>query len=66
MYWESLLKLVITSRNSTKDDLVEEVENLNLSQRIVEDSGHPKERISPFRYLDHIHPHSPFAASGQS
>ncbi|KAK1357467.1 protein-lysine N-methyltransferase Mettl10 [Heracleum sosnowskyi] len=77
MYWESILKLVapggllvITSCNSTKDELVQEVDNFN--QRRVAASQGSETSVSQeaginsplFSYLDHIRSYPTFMFGG--
>ncbi|XP_031260698.1 EEF1A lysine methyltransferase 2-like [Pistacia vera] len=76
MYWDSVSKLVapggilvITSCNSTKDELIQEV--LNLNQRKIDVSQEPdnsKEqeanREPPFRYLNHVRTYPTFMFGG--
>ncbi|KAG6581228.1 EEF1A lysine methyltransferase 2, partial [Cucurbita argyrosperma subsp. sororia] len=75
MYWESVSKLVapggllvITSCNSTKDELVQEVENFN--QRRVNsiaesESSNGTQRESPtFQYLNHVRTYPTFTFGG--
>ncbi|KAL3341333.1 hypothetical protein AABB24_025738 [Solanum stoloniferum] len=70
MYWDAVSRivasgglLVITSCNSTKDELVEEVETLNQRKNAVgnqEASSDPP----PFRYLDHVRTYPTFTFGG--
>ncbi|CAK9153350.1 unnamed protein product [Ilex paraguariensis] len=77
MYWDSILRLVapggllvITSCNSTKDELVQEVDNFN--QRRVGASQEPEtpgdqaacRDPPPFRYLDHVRSYPTFMFGG--
>ncbi|KAJ8761270.1 hypothetical protein K2173_001326 [Erythroxylum novogranatense] len=77
MYWDSVAKLVssggilvITSCNSTKDELVQEVENFNRRRMI--DVSHDLETIKdqdvsrdpPFRYLNHVRTYPTFTFGG--
>ncbi|GKV16686.1 hypothetical protein SLEP1_g27294 [Rubroshorea leprosula] len=76
MYWDSVAKLVasggllvITSCNSTKDELVQEVENFN--QRwieMTEDPNTPKDQETctepPFQYLNHVRTYPTFMFGG--
>ncbi|CAN0896633.1 EEF1A lysine methyltransferase 2 [Linum grandiflorum] len=75
MYWESVSKLVasggllvITSCNSTKDELVQEVENFN--QRRAEASAEKEPEAStaaaatPFKYVDHVRTYPTFMFGG--
>uniref|UniRef100_A0A0A0LA09 Methyltransferase domain-containing protein n=1 Tax=Cucumis sativus TaxID=3659 RepID=A0A0A0LA09_CUCSA len=77
MYWESVSKLVapggvlvITSCNSTKDELVQEVENFN--QRRVNtfaepessDETQPEELLPTFQYLSHVRTYPTFTFGG--
>ncbi|XP_038984569.1 EEF1A lysine methyltransferase 2-like [Phoenix dactylifera] len=62
MYWESVSNLVapggilvITSSNSTKDELLQEVDNFNqrrLGAQDIDQEKHSKPAV--FRYLDHV------------
>ncbi|XP_058185308.1 uncharacterized protein LOC131302607 [Rhododendron vialii] len=76
MYWDSVSRLVlpggilvITSCNSTKDELVLEVDNFN--QRSIGTSQEPGTvgdqevgRDPPFRYLDHVRSYPTFMFGG--
>ncbi|XP_058087346.1 uncharacterized protein LOC131234463 [Magnolia sinica] len=76
MYWESLSKLiapggilVITSCNSTKDELVHEVDSFNQRCVGLPDSEPPKEEedcreTPPFRYLNHVQTYPTFMFGG--
>ncbi|KAK3012442.1 hypothetical protein RJ639_010365 [Escallonia herrerae] len=77
MYWDSISRLVspkgllvITSCNSTKDELVQEVDNFNqrrvgASQENETRGGQEASRDSPpFRYLDHIRSYPTFMFGG--
>ncbi|KAG5223480.1 mRNA for AR401 family protein [Salix suchowensis] len=77
MYWESVSKLVasggilvITSCNNTKDELVQEVENLKqrrIDVSLVESEsmkGHEASRDPPFRYLNHVRTYPTFMFGG--
>ncbi|XP_077221253.1 uncharacterized protein LOC143854984 [Tasmannia lanceolata] len=76
MYWESLLKLiasggilVITSCNSTKDELVQEVDNFNQRRLGYRDSEPPKNQETSrepplFRYLNHVQTYPTFMFGG--
>ncbi|KAM3238689.1 EEF1A lysine methyltransferase 2 isoform X1 [Capsicum annuum] len=70
MYWDSLSRivapgglLVITSCNSTKDELVEEVETLN-QRRIAVGNQEASTDSPPFRYLDHVRTYPTFTFGG--
>ncbi|GMY24285.1 EEF1A lysine methyltransferase 2 [Fagus crenata] len=76
MYWDSVSRLVasggilvITSCNSTKDELVQEVESFN-QRRIGMSQEHetPKDeeasREPPFRYLSHVRSYPTFMFGG--
>ncbi|XP_031117558.1 EEF1A lysine methyltransferase 2 [Ipomoea triloba] len=79
MYWDSISKLVapggllvITSCNSTKDELVEEVSAFNLNQRRnpgsqelegTQEQETPRDP-PPFRYLDHVRSYPTFMFGG--
>ncbi|CAH9085389.1 unnamed protein product [Cuscuta europaea] len=78
MYWESVLKLVapggllvITSCNSTKDELVEEVSALNQRRNPVSQESEENQEqqetprdTPPFRYLDHVRSYPTFMFGG--
>ncbi|GAV86241.1 hypothetical protein CFOL_v3_29674 [Cephalotus follicularis] len=78
MYWESVSKLVapggllvITSCNSTKDELVQEVESFN-QRRIdayqgldtLKEDQEAWRDPQPFRYLSHVRSYSTFMCGG--
>ncbi|XP_023893599.1 uncharacterized protein LOC112005552 [Quercus suber] len=74
MYWDSVSRLVasggilvITSCNSTKDELVQEVESFN-QRRVGMSQEHEKDeeagRDPPFRYLSHIRSYPTFMFGG--
>ncbi|XP_022997955.1 EEF1A lysine methyltransferase 2-like [Cucurbita maxima] len=75
MYWESVSKLVasggllvITSCNSTKDELMQEVENFN--QRTVGTAAEPESsdgtqrELPTFQYLSHVRTYPTFTFGG--
>ncbi|GAB4832346.1 hypothetical protein Ancab_006362 [Ancistrocladus abbreviatus] len=77
MYWDSVAKLVapggvlvITSCNSTKDELVQEVENFNQRRNgILGEHETPTDQetvkySSLFRYLDHVRSYPTFMFGG--
>ncbi|XP_068637398.1 uncharacterized protein [Aristolochia californica] len=73
MYWESVSRLltpggvlVITSCNSTKDELVQEVVNFNQKKIGELDAGDVETQRgpSPFRYLDHVQSYPTFMFGG--
>ncbi|KAL5745088.1 hypothetical protein ACOSP7_026234 [Xanthoceras sorbifolium] len=76
MYWNSVSKLVapggllvITSCNNTKDELMQEVLNLNqrridVHQEPVTSKDHEESRDLPFRYLNHVRTYPTFMFGG--
>nr|XP_018630195.1 uncharacterized protein LOC104107789 isoform X2 [Nicotiana tomentosiformis] len=77
MYWDSVSRLVapggllvITSCNSTKDELVEEVDTLNQRRNAAyQQPGAVGDREAsvdspPFRYLDHVRTYPTFSFGG--
>ncbi|GMH30608.1 hypothetical protein Nepgr_032451 [Nepenthes gracilis] len=77
MYWDSVAKLVapggvlvITSCNSTKDELMQEVENFSqrrttvFHEREVAADQEPVKRSPPFQYVDHIRTYPSFMFGG--
>ncbi|KAK4367946.1 hypothetical protein RND71_011738 [Anisodus tanguticus] len=76
MYWDSVSRLVapgglliITSCNSTKDELVEEVDTLNQRRNAAcqepgAAGGQEASVDPPFRYLDHIRTYPTFTFGG--
>ncbi|KAI4352136.1 hypothetical protein L6164_006417 [Bauhinia variegata] len=76
MYWDSVSRLVasggllvITSCNSTKDELVQEVESLNRRKIVTAhelDTVTNQEscRVPPFRYLSHVRSYPTFMFGG--
>ncbi|KAF8399043.1 hypothetical protein HHK36_014909 [Tetracentron sinense] len=77
MYWDSVSKLVtpggilvITSCNSTKDELVQEVDNFNQRRlgasqvsEILKDQEASRDLL-PFRYLSHVESYPTFMFGG--
>ncbi|KAJ7971259.1 Protein-lysine N-methyltransferase [Quillaja saponaria] len=76
LYWDSVLRLVapagilvITSCNSTKDEIVQEVESFNLTKIHTSqehDTAKDEEtcRDRPFRYLSHVRSYPTFMFGG--
>ncbi|KAJ4847532.1 hypothetical protein Tsubulata_003959 [Turnera subulata] len=76
MYWDSVSKLVasggilvITSCNSTRDELVQEVENFNRRRLDVSEPGTLKDHevsrdAPPFQYLNHVRTYPTFMFGG--
>ncbi|XP_004232013.1 uncharacterized protein [Solanum lycopersicum] len=73
IYWDSVSRLVapggllvITSCNSTKDELVEEVDTLNQRRVACQRPGTVEASVDPppFRYLDHVRTYPTFTFGG--
>ncbi|KAL6993983.1 hypothetical protein U1Q18_012093 [Sarracenia purpurea var. burkii] len=76
MYWHSVSRfvvpggiLVITSCNSTKDELMQEVDNFNRRVSASQDTGTLGDQeaggsLPPFRYLDHVRSYPAFMFGG--
>ncbi|XP_021737391.1 EEF1A lysine methyltransferase 2-like [Chenopodium quinoa] len=73
MYWDSVAKLVapggilvVTSCNSTKDELMQEVERFNQRSAVQPDTSLDQGALTsaPFQYVDHIRSYPTFMFGG--
>ncbi|XP_062004700.1 uncharacterized protein LOC133721941 [Rosa rugosa] len=71
IYWDSVLRLmapggilVITSCNSTKEELVQEVENFNQRTGVTQDQEGCKDTAPQLQYLNHVRTYPTFMFGG--